>query len=95
MQKTDHEQQLHEQCLLFKTDVTTTIPSRDGTVVRVLASHQCGPGWIPGPSVICGLNLSFVLVPARGYMNFSWFSRFPDPSTKPILLNSNSIGNIG
>ena len=31
--------------------------SRDGTVVRALASHQCGPGSIPGLGVICGLSL--------------------------------------
>ena len=36
--------------------------SRDGAVVRVLASHQCGPGSIPGPGVICGLSLLLVLV---------------------------------
>ena len=33
---------------------------RDGAVVRALASHQCGPGSIPGP----GLSLLLVLVPA-------------------------------
>ena len=38
--------------------------SRDGAVVRALASHQCGPGSIPGLGVICGLGLSLVLVPA-------------------------------
>ena len=27
--------------------------SRDGAVVRALASHQCVPGSIPGPGVIC------------------------------------------
>ena len=36
--------------------------SRDGAVVRALASHQCGPGSIPGPGVICGLSLLLVLV---------------------------------
>ena len=36
--------------------------SWDGTVVRALASHQCGPGSFPGPGVICGLSLSLVLV---------------------------------
>ena len=35
---------------------------RDGAVVRALAFHQCGPGSIPGPGVICGLSLLFVLV---------------------------------
>ena len=38
--------------------------SSDGAVVRALASHQCGPGSIPGPGVICGLSLLLVLVPA-------------------------------
>ena len=37
---------------------------RDGAVVRALASHQCGPGLIPGLGVICGLSLLLVLVPA-------------------------------
>ena len=36
--------------------------SRDGAVVRALASHQSGPGSIPGPGVICGLSLLLVLV---------------------------------
>ena len=36
--------------------------SGDGAVVRALASHQCGPGSIPGPGVICGLSLLVVLV---------------------------------
>ena len=36
--------------------------SRDGAVVRALASHQCGPGSIPGLGVICGLSLLLVLV---------------------------------
>ena len=38
--------------------------STDGAVVRALASHQCGPGSIPGVGVICGLSLLLVLVPA-------------------------------
>ena len=37
----------------------------DGAVVRALASHQCVPGSIPGPGVICGLSLLLVLFPAR------------------------------
>ena len=36
--------------------------SRGGAVVRALASHQCGPGSIPGLGVICGLSLLLVLV---------------------------------
>ena len=33
-------------------------------MVRALASHQCGPGSIPGLGVICGWSLLLVLVPA-------------------------------
>ena len=36
--------------------------SRDGAVGRALAFHQCGPGSIPVPGVICGLSLLLVLV---------------------------------
>ena len=34
--------------------------SRGGAVVRALASHQCVPGSIPRPGVICGLSLLLV-----------------------------------
>ena len=57
--------------------------SRDGAVVRALASHQCGPGSIPGLSVICGLSLLLVLVPAPRV--FSGYSGFP-PSTKTNIF---------
>ena len=46
-------------------------------MVRVLASHQCVPGSIPGPGVICGLSLLFVLL-RRFFSGFSGFS----PSAK-------------
>ena len=37
-------------------------------MVRALASHQCGPGSIPGLGVICRLSLLLVLVLApRGF----------------------------
>ena len=48
------------KCLWFPQN----LGSRDGAVVRALASHQCGPGSIPGLGVICGLSLLLVLVPA-------------------------------
>ena len=48
--------------------------SRDGAVVRALASHQCGPGLIPGLGVICGLSLLLVLVFAARV--FLWVLRF-------------------
>ena len=50
-----------------------------GAVVRALASHQCVPGSIPGPGVICELSLLLVLALLRGF--FSGFSGFP-PSSK-------------
>ena len=48
--------------------------------VKAFASHQCGPGSIPGHGVIlCGLNLLLVLVLAP--RDFCGFSGFP-PCTK-------------
>ena len=42
--------------------------ARDGAVVRVLNSHQCGPGSNPGVDAICGLSLLLVLSLApRGF----------------------------
>ena len=62
---------------------------RDGTVVRTLASHQCGPGSIPGLGVICGLSLLLVLVlTPRGFSPGT--PVFPSPP-KPTFPNSNSI----
>ena len=63
--------------------------SRVGAVVRALASHQCVPGSIPGPGVICGLSLLLVLYSApRGFSPGT--PVFPSHQ-KPALLNSNSI----
>ena len=63
--------------------------STDDAVGRALASHQCGPGLIPGPGVICGLSLLLVL-----HSDLSGFSPgspvFPSPQ-KPTFPNSNSI----
>ena len=49
--------------------------SRDGAVVRALASHQCGLGLIPGPDAISGLSLCWFSSLLRGF--FSGFSGFP------------------
>ena len=62
--------------------------SRDGVVVRALASHRCGPGSIPGPGVTCGLSLLLVLVPAPRV--FLWVLRFSSLQ-KTNSSNSNSI----
>ena len=52
-------------------------------VVRALTSHQCGPGSIPGPSIICGLSL--LLVPHSSEY-FIWILQFPSLSKIPIRL---------
>ena len=63
--------------------------SRNGAVVRALASHQCDPGLIQGPGVVCWLSLLLVLVLApRGFSPGTLV--FPSPQ-KPTFLNSNSI----
>ena len=41
---------------------------RDGTEVRALASHQCGPGSIPRFGVICGLCLLVLFSAPRGFL---------------------------
>ena len=65
--------------------------SRDGIVVRALTSHQCVPGWIPGPGVICGLSLLLVHYSApRGFSPGT--PVFPSPQ-KPTFPKSNSARN--
>ena len=65
--------------------------ARDGAVVRVLASHQCGSGLNPGVDSICGLSLLLV---------FSFAPRGFSPGTtvfpslqKPKFPNSNLTRN--
>ena len=58
-------------------------------MVRALASHQCGPGSIPGLSVVCGLSLLLILYSAlRGFSPGSLVFPSSQKSTFPI---SNSI----
>ena len=58
--------------------------SRDGAVARALASHQCGPGSIPGLGVISGLSLLLVRIFAS--RDFSPGSPvFPSPQ-KPTII---------
>ena len=60
-------------------------------MVRVLASHQCGPGSNPGIGAIYGLSLLLVLSFApRGF--FPGTPVFPSPQKQPFP-NSNSIRN--
>ena len=58
-------------------------------MVRELASHECVPGSIPRPGVICGLSLLLVLFLApRGFSPGS--PVLPSPQ-KPTFPNFNSI----
>ena len=69
------------------------VGSRDGAVVRALASHQCVPGSIPRPGVICGLSLLLVLfLASRGFSPGT--PVFPSPQ-KPTFPNSNSNLDYG
>ena len=64
-----------------------SLGSRAGAVLRALASHQCVPGSIPRPGVICGLSLLLVLYSApKGFSPGT--PVFPSPQ-KPFP-NSNS-----
>ena len=63
--------------------------SRDGALVRALVSHQCVPGSIPGPGVICGLSLLLVLFLAPG--GFSPGTPVISSPQKPTFPNSSSI----
>ena len=68
--------------------------SRDGAVVRALASHQCGPGSILGLGVICGLNLLLVLVPApRVFLRVLQFSSLHKNQHFQIPCNSTNSNN--
>ena len=57
------------QLVIFShsTIFITFLGSRVGVVVRALAFHQCGPGSIPGPGVICGLSLLVLYSAPRGF----------------------------
>ena len=57
--------------------------TRDGAVVRALASDQCGPGSIPRLGVICGLSL-LVLYSASRCFSLGTLV-FPSPQ-KPTLI---------
>ena len=72
-------------------DNFNTLRSKEGAVVRALASHQCGPRSNPGVDAICGLSLFLVLSLApRGFS--AGTPVFPSPQ-KPTFPNSNSTRN--
>ena len=65
--------------------------SREGAVVRALASHRCGAGSVLELDAICGLSFLMLLFSApRGFSLGA--PVFPSPQ-KPTFPNSNSIQN--
>ena len=54
-------------CHLMCASCPCHMGSRVGVVVRALAFHQCVPGSIPGPGVICGLSLLVLYSAPRGF----------------------------
>jgi len=70
--------------VINEVDHESSLGSRDGAVARALTSHQCVPGSIHGPGVICGLSLLLVLFSApRGFSPGT--PVFPSPQ-KPTFL---------
>ena len=65
--------------------------ARDGTVVRALAPHQCGPGSNPGGDAICVLSLLLVL--SFALRGFSLFTLVFSSPQKPTFPNCNSTKN--
>ena len=61
-------------------------------MVRVLASHQCGLGSIPGPGVICGLSLLLVLDPIPKVFLVLKFSSLH--KTPTLLSSTTELGRL-
>ena len=78
--------------LTLKTNATFG-RGRDGTVVRALAFHQCGPGSNSGVEAICGLSLLLVLSLAHAPRGFSPCTPVFLSHRKPGFSNSNSTRN--
>ena len=65
--------------------------NKDGTVLRVLTSHQCDPDSNPDVDAICGLSLLLVFFLAP--KSFSLETLVLPSSQKTTLPNSNSTRN--
>ena len=72
------------QCGGIFSNANYVLGCRDGAVVRALASHQCGPGSIPGLGVICGLSLLVLYSAPRGFLRAL---RFPLSSKTNICID--------
>ena len=61
LSKQKHHVSIKTTMAYWTEENVTGSGSKGGVVVRVLASHQCGPSLNPGVDVICGLSLLLVL----------------------------------
>ena len=55
-------------------------------MVRALAFHQCVPGSIPGPGVICGLSLLVLYSAPRGFSPGTPVFPSPQKPTFDLIL---------
>ena len=71
--------------------------SRDGAVVRALASHRCAPGSIPGPGVTCKLSLFLVQFSTllRGFSPVSPFVLPPQKLALQIPIRTATVERQG
>ena len=84
----------HIETLIETSSIGYIQGSRDGAVVRALASHHFGPGSIPGPGVTCALSLLLVLVPAlMVFLRVLRFSSLHEKPTLQILIRSENEGH--
>ena len=71
--------------------------SRNGAVVRVVASQQCRPGSIefPGVDALCWLNLLLILVSAlRVFLRVLQFSSLHKNQNLQIIIRPGNSGRI-
>ena len=67
--------------------------SKGGTVVRALASHQCGPGSTPGVNTIIWVSISLLLVLSLAPRGFSPGTLVFSSPQKQTFPNSKSTRN--
>jgi hypothetical protein len=61
--------------VFIKCHFGSMVGSMVGVAVRAFASHQCGPGSIPGIGITCEMSYLLVLfLASRGFLQGLWFS---------------------
>ena len=68
-----HCHSLHWGIWVISIQLLILFPCRDGSVVRALTSHQCGPGSIPRSGIKCGLSWLVLYSALRGFLQELWF----------------------